>query len=1241
MKILQALFVAFLSVVLLVVLAIGGVWWWAGTEGSAQWVLAQVARRQPIVAEKVTGSLRHGLQVGRLVWSREGVEVEAREVELAWKPLALLQRSLQLDRLRATQVRVVDRRPDTGERPKPPESLMLPVRVGIDDLTVGRFEYVDGRTVELRDFAASYRFDGSDHRLDVRNLRAWDGHYRGNLRLGAGAGLPLEAALQGRISAPVPGAKAALPLVFEANAQGRIEAFDLRAQVQGEPGSAAIGATQARLAAQVTPFEPMPVASATADVQAFDAGALWPRAPHTSLSGRVAVQPVGTTTWTVSADLRNALPGPWDRQRVPAERVRLQGDWRLPGLALVRELEAQVGGGRVVARGQWEAEDAWRVEGTLSGVNPAAVHTAMAPLPLSGRATIRQQGKAYLFDTQLESSGKPAVARASPNELAATVAALELRSLQARGRWAGEELSLPLLVVNTADARLDAALDLRPDARSGRGRADLEAPGLRVRAVGSIGPTTGGGNARVIAADIAQAQQWLMKLPGLPPEIGEQLLAGRGDVQLAWQGGWDDPTVQGTLTLPLLQPAAGPNEAAPWAVRDVSARVDGRLADARLDLKAQLQQGARTLALELDGRGGQRAAGAWEGQVGQLQAVARDPAVGPGPWRITLRRPLDVKWASGRLEAGASEATLFAPPPAPGRAMTQAVLAWEPIRWGGGQLRTAGRITGVPMGWIELFGGPQLAGSALSGDLVFDGRWDAVLGDTLRVQASLERSRGDLSVLAETADGGPARVQAGVREARLLIDGQGEAVTLTLRWDSERAGTADARLATRLAQGANGWSWPETAPLTGSVKAQLPRLGVWSLLAPPGWRLRGSLAADIAVAGTRAEPLLTGNLSADDLALRSVVDGFALQDGRLRARLDGRRVVVEELLLQGPGADGGRVAGSGEGSWLREGPQVRVSTTIDRLRASTRTDRQLTVSGQLTARMDASGADVRGGLRVDRARIALPEEAAPRLGDDVVVRNLPPGVSLGRDPEKENGRREGRPLTAAINLDLGNDFRVQGRGIDTRLAGSLVVAGEALDEPRLTGVIRTVGGEYRAYGQRLDIDRGVLRFTGPVDNPALDILAIRPRLAQRVGVQVTGTAQAPFVRLYAEPDLPEGEKLAWLVLGRPAASGGAETALLQSAALALLQSRTGGGTGKGPAALLGLDELGFRRDGEEGPAVTLGKRLGRNLYASYERSLTGALGTLYVFYDLSQRLTVRAQAGERSAVDLIFTFAYD
>lgn len=34
-------------------------------------------------------------------------------------------------------------------------------------------------------------------------------------------------------------------------------------------------------------------------------------------------------------------------------------------------------------------------------------------------------------------------------------------------------------------------------------------------------------------------------------------------------------------------------------------------------------------------------------------------------------------------------------------------------------------------------------------------------------------------------------------------------------------------------------------------------------------------------------------------------------------------------------------------------------------------------------------------------------------------------------------------------------------------------------------------------------------------------------------------------------------------------------------------------------------------------------------------------GTLSIFYDLSRRFTLRAQTGEKSAVDLIFTIRYD
>ena len=87
------------------------------------------------------------------------------------------------------------------------------------------------------------------------------------------------------------------------------------------------------------------------------------------------------------------------------------------------------------------------------------------------------------------------------------------------------------------------------------------------------------------------------------------------------------------------------------------------------------------------------------------------------------------------------------------------------------------------------------------------------------------------------------------------------------------------------------------------------------------------------------------------------------------------------------------------------------------------------------------------------------------------------------------------------------------------------------------------------------IERGELRFTGAADNPALDILAVRPNMTQKVGVIVTGRAQAPHVELYSQAGLSEAETLSYLVLGRSSSGGGAETALLQRAAAALLSGR--------------------------------------------------------------------------------------
>ena len=87
--------------------------------------------------------------------------------------------------------------------------------------------------------------------------------------------------------------------------------------------------------------------------------------------------------------------------------------------------------------------------------------------------------------------------------------------------------------------------------------------------------------------------------------------------------------------------------------------------------------------------------------------------------------------------------------------------------------------------------------------------------------------------------------------------------------------------------------------------------------------------------------------------------------------------------------------------------------------------------------------------------------------------------------------------------------------------------------------------------------------------------------------------------------------------------------------------------GKEQMRALGLDELSLhgetqKADGStSAAALTLGKRISRQLYLSYTRSMIGATGTVAVLYDLTRNFTVRAQAGDENALDLIFTRQYD
>ncbi len=1228
---------------LLLGLMVSGMWWWSGSEGSLATALRWVSQSSllpaplSLTAEGVTGSIRQGGRVERLVWQDAGLRITASQLDVRWQVLALLSGRLHIDRLHLANVQInssADETPTAASAP--PTSLRLPLAVTLEDLAVGHIAWGGQPAAQATELRAHYRYANAQHALTLEHLQVASGSYQGRVSLGADGAMTLDASLSGVLKAALSDGAEPLPLILNASAQGALAELTVKASIDlddsGEVPGAATGKLQpqASISAQILPWAEQPVPEANATFRDLDLAMLLPQAPRTQLTGTAQLVPQDTASWKLQTSLKNSRAGPWDQQRLPIDQLQATGEWR-GGKILLRSLDAQLGGGRLQASGEWtDNADAqpvtndWRVNLQLQKVNPAALHSQLTTQRMDASAALRSTG-----DT------------------------LDLTALQLR----------------TRDAEVKASGQYQPKTLGGKGQLSLTAPGIQLQTKGELRPNTGSGQLALTASDMQQALRWLRVLPGLAAPLETAAATGRGQLTVDWQGGWRDPQLNASLSIPTLdwQPTS-----TNLRLRDMQASLNGRLSHMQVAAKGRADIGARRISLELGAEGGSNAKplSSWQAIVKQLKLSVEDPALGTGAWRLETQRPFNLKGATDLIEVGAGQASLTAPTAKNGdrsAAPSQALLAWQPTRWQPDEVVTAGSLKGLPLAWMELLLGPQITNAGLVGNLLFDGEWDVVMGPTLKLNAQLTRSSGDLSVQAETADGVQARVAAGIREASLHItvnnnSSEGAALSAQLRWDSARAGSADGELRTQLrrtaASEANeqdgptiaGWTWPADAALSGQLKAQLPRLGAWSVLAPPGWRLRGSLATNMAISGSRSAPQFKGNLQADDLALRSVVDGFEFGNGRLRASVDGTRMRISEFSLRGAGANdaGGQLRAEGEASWLNGAPQVALTAQLDRLRASIRSDRQVTLSGKLQASLTGLAANISGALNVDQARIVLPDESTPQLGADVQIKTTQ--TAKVSQPAASAAPPTSRVTKIDVQIDLGKDFRIEGKGINTRMRGTLNLLGDSVGAPRLLGTIATVGGEYAAYGQRLDIETGVLRFTGPIDNPTLNILAIRPNLTQRVGVEITGTALLPTVRLYAQPDLPDAEKLAWLVLGRSSAAGGAEAALLQQAALALLGSKSGGMSG-GLASALGLDELSIRApsssasasssDTAAGGAITLGKRFSRNFYAAYERSLSGTVGTLFMFYELSRRFTVRAQAGEQAAIDLIFTVPYE
>jgi len=636
-------------------------------------------------------------------------------------------------------------------------------------------------------------------------------------------------------------------------------------------------------------------------------------------------------------------------------------------------------------------------------------------------------------------------------------------------------------------------------------------------------------------------------------------------------------------------------------LRTLDATLSGSLARHELRAVARLAD----TEIQAQVRGSLERTRAWSGEV--VSATSK----GATPVRLLAPAPLRV--SPERVELGRFEAEL-----------SEGRLLIREAAWERGRLSSSGEFSGLPAQWLVVAAG---VGGRAQASMLVDGNWSLVAAPRLDGALRMRRRSGDIVIL-----GAEAPTPLGLSEA--LLDARFNAGRLVARMDaSSRYGeiTLEGSLAPDPGE-AGLIGFGAASPLAFSARmqfAELPLLTQPILLTS---RMDGRIAADLQGSGTLGKPLLKGTLRGDGLTFEMPPYGVYLRNGQLRATLEGERLVVQTLSIQG-GA--GLLTAHGELPLRMAAGGAKLAWQAHNFSVMERPDMRLVASGEGELGFDGKRVALSGIVRAERGHLAFERDRLPKLGDDVVV--------VGRARPKPEARTR-LPLALDLQLELGEALSVRAQGLDGRLAGKVQLATSPAGELRAYGQINMVQATFYAYGQALSVEPGVLIFDGPLDNPSLQVTAWRRNLPVEAGVQVTGTARAPRVHLVSQPPVSEGERLSWLVLGRaPSDATKADLGLLQAAAGALLARGEAMPLDRRIARNFGLDEVSFRGTGEvQDRVVAFGKRLSDRLYISYEQGL-GQIATNLVKLDFSlgRRWSLRAETGTSSGAGLYYRYSWD
>ncbi|MFC6337957.1 translocation/assembly module TamB [Pseudomonas sp. CCM 7891] len=409
-------------------------------------------------------------------------------------------------------------------------------------------------------------------------------------------------------------------------------------------------------------------------------------------------------------------------------------------------------------------------------------------------------------------------------------------------------------------------------------------------------------------------------------------------------------------------------------------------------------------------------------------------------------------------------------------------------------------------------------------------------------------------------------------------------------------------------------------PLTGNFSLTGLDLAVARPFVPMVEKLHGKLNGSGRLSGGLLAPLVNGSVNLVGGEISGPELPISLEDLNVQALIAG-----ESVQLNGGWKSGKAGQGSVKGQ-INWGQALAVDISLQ--------GKQLPVTVEPYAELEVAP-DLKITLKNDKLAIAG-DVHIPR--GEITVRELPPSTVKVSDDTVIVGSQteEGKPPMAMamdINVVVGEDtLSFAGFGLTAKVQGRVHI-GDNMDT---RGELWLNDGRYRAYGQRLNVRRARLLFAGPLDQPYLDIEAIRKTDDVIAGIRLSGSAEQPTTQIFSEPAMSQEQALSYLVLGRPLSTTGEDNNMLAQAALGLGLMGSAGVTSD-IAKNLGIQDFELDTQGSgNNTAVVASGKISEKLSLRYGVGVFEPANTIALRYLLSKRVYLEVASGVASSLDIFY-----